>query len=59
MRDFGDAETAFRSEEGSFRSRTGISAREAEALELRDLSETDRVLALAFVLLTLILNLVG
>ncbi|MBR4473393.1 MAG: DNA-protecting protein DprA [Oscillospiraceae bacterium] len=45
VRDFGDAETAFRSEEGSFRGRTGISAREAEALELRDLSETDRVLA--------------
>ena len=45
VRDFGDAETAFLSKEGSFRGRSGISAREADALEKRDLSETDRVLA--------------
>ena len=45
VRDFSDAQTAFLSEEGSFRARSGISAREADALEKRDLSETDRVLA--------------
>ena len=42
---FGGAEQAFRSPKGSFSGRSGISDRESEALEQRDLSETDRILA--------------
>ena len=42
---FGDAETAFLSKPESFSGLAGISAREAELLEQRSLSEADRVLS--------------
>ena len=45
VRDFGDAETAFLSKPGSFSGCAGISSREADLLEQRDLSKTDWVLS--------------
>ncbi len=44
LREFGTAEKAFLSEPGSFLRKKGISAQEAEKLELRSLTEADEVL---------------
>ena len=44
LREFGSAETAFLSEEGSFRKKKGISAQEAELLESRSLTEAEETL---------------
>ena len=45
LREFGTAENAFRSKEGSFRRKRGISAQEAELLEQRALDGTEETLA--------------
>ena len=44
LREFGSAETAFLSEEGSFRKKKGISAQEAELLESRSLTDAEKAL---------------
>ena len=44
LREFGSAETAFLSDEGSFRKKKGISAQEAELLESRSLADAEEAL---------------